>query len=306
MSFNQFLTVLSSPPDEILNIFSLIISFGLAVLMFVLGLKITFFEIKKNFIKPKALLTGLFLQIILIPVVGLIYVLTADFSPDVQLGIIVISCMPSAATSNYITSKINGNIPLSITLTTICTLLAIYTIPFYLKLFSSMINLETSIFDIYYRNIIIKIFIFITLPVIIGATLKHYLPKIKKIEKNLDKISLILFVIIIKLAIYLSIINIQNTAETFIAVFGFMAIVLFLVFFVTKLSNISFKKMKTLFTEAILQNNALGFLIVFSISGNSSNTLPVLAVYAVGQYVVIVLLLFTLLKNKPSISSEKI
>ena len=306
MSFNQFFTVLSSPPDEILNIFSLIISIGLAFLMFVLGLKITFFEIKKNFIKPKALLAGLFLQIILIPVVGLIYVLTADFSPDVQLGIIIIACMPSAATSNYITSKINGNVSLSITLTTICTLLAIYTIPFYLKLFSSMINLENSIFDIYYRNIIIKIFIYITLPVIIGATLKHYISKIKKIEKNLDKISLILFVIIIKLAIYLSIINIQNTAETFIAVFGFMAIVLSLVFFVTKLSNISFKKMKTLFTEAILQNNALGFLIVFSISGNSSNTLPVLAVYAVGQYLMIVLLLFTLLKNKPSISSEKI
>ena len=306
MSFNQFLTVLSSPPDTILNTFSLVISLGLTVLMFGLGLKITFFEIKKNFIEPKALLTGLFLQIILIPVVGLIYVLTTDFSPNTQLGIIIIACMPSAATSNYIASKINGDIPLSITLTTICTLLAIYTIPFYLKLFSLMINLETSIFNIYYRNIIIKIFIFITLPVIIGVTLKHYMPKIKKIEKNLDKISLILFVIIMKLAIYLSIINIQNTAEIFIAVFGFMVIILSLVFFVNKLSNISFKKMKTLFTEAILQNNALGFLIVFSISGNSSNALPVLAVYAVGQYVVIVLLLFTLLKNKPSMSSEKI
>ena len=306
MSLNQFLIILLSPSDEIIGIFNLIIAFGLAVLMFGLGMKITIYDIKKTFVAPKDLLTGLFLQIILIPLIGLVYILTTDFSPNVQLGIMVIACMPSAATSNYITSKINGNIPLSITLTTICTLLAIYTIPFYLKLFSSMINLETSIFDIYYRNIIIKIFIFITLPVIIGATLKHYLPKIKKIEKNLDKISLILFVIIIKLAIYLSIINIQNTAETFIAVFGFMAIILFLVFFVTKLSNISFKKMKTLFTEAILQNNALGFLIVFSISGNSSNTLPVLAVYAVGQYVVIVLLLFTLLKNKPSISSEKI
>ncbi|MDA9091902.1 hypothetical protein N9J56_01270 [Pelagibacteraceae bacterium] len=306
MSLNQFLTILSFPPDEILNIFSLIISFGLAVLMFVLGLKITFFEIKKNFIEPKALLTGLFLQIILIPVVGLIYVLTTDFSPDVQLGIIIIACMPSAATSNYITSKINGDIPLSITLTSICTLLAVYTIPFYLKLFNSILSIETSIFDIYYRHIIMKIFIFITLPVIIGATLKHYIPKIKKIEKNLDKISLILFVIIIKLAIYLSIINIQNTTETFIAVFSFMAIVLSLVFFVIKLSNISFERTKTLFAEAVLQNNALGFLIVFSISGNSSNTLPVLAVYAVGQYVVIVLLLFTLLKKKPSIPSEKI
>jgi hypothetical protein len=50
--------------------------------------------------------------------------------------------------------------------------------------------------------------------------------------------------------------------------------------------------------------NIFSFVIIFS--GKSSNILPVLAVYTVVQYVVIVLLLFILLKNKPFISSEKI
>ena len=306
MSLNQFLSVLLLPPNELLNILNVFISLGLMVLMFGLGLKISFSEIKKIFVEPKALFSGLLLQIIFIPVFGLIYILVTDFSYNIQLGIIIIACMPSAATSNYITSKINGDIPLSITLTSMCTLLAVYTIPFYLKLFTLIVNQKTSILNVYYTDIIIKIFIFITLPVIVGATFMYYFPQIKKIEKNLDKVSIVLFVIIMKLAIYLSIINIQKAAEIFIAVFGLMIIILFLAFFVTKLLNTSLKTTKTLFTEAILQNNALGFLIVFYISGTFADVLPVLAVYAVGQYIVIVLLLFILLKNKPSISPDKI
>ena len=109
-----------------------------------------------------------------------------------------------------------------------------------------------------------------------------------------------------KLAIYLSIINIQNPSETFIAVFFFMIILITLVSFVLKLSNSSLKITKTLYTEALLQNNALGFMLVFSISANSSGLLPILAMYAVGQYIIIVLLLFILFKSKLFISSEKI
>ena len=306
MSLNQFLTFLSSPPNEILNIFSMLVSLGLMILMFFLGVKINFSEIKKNFAEPKGLFTGLFLQIILIPVIALIYISATDFSFNVQLGIMVIACMPSAATSNYITSKINGDLPLSITLTSLCTLLSVFSIPFYLKLFTIVTAQDASIFNIYYTDIIIKVFTIVTLPILAGVTLRYYLPQTIKIEKKLDKISFILFIVIMKLAIYLSIVNIQNPSEVFIAIFIFMIILITFIGIVIKLSNSPFKTTKTLFTEALLQNNALGFMIVFSISANSSGLLPILAMYAVGQYIVIVLLLFMLIKNKTFISSEKI
>ena len=305
MSLNQFLTILSSPPNEILDIFNVLISFGLALLMFYLGIKINFSDIKKNFSEPKSLIIGLFIQIILIPVVGLIYIIATDFSFNIQLGIMIIVCMPSAATSNYISSKIDGDLPLSITLTSLCTLFSVLSIPFYLKLFT-LITQEASIFNFYYTDIIIRVFIFITFPIVLGLSLKYYLPQIMKLEKILDKISLIFFVIIMKLAIYLSIINIQNPSETFIAVFVFMIILISIVGFILRLSNSSFKRIKTLYTEALLQNNALGFMLVFSISANSSGLLPILAMYAVGQYIIIVLLLFILFKSKLFISSEKI
>ena len=306
MSLNQFLTFLSSPSDVILNIFNILVFFGLMILMFFLGIKINFSEIKKNFTEPKGLFTGLFLQVVLIPVIALIYISATDFSSNIQLGIMIIACMPSAATSNYISSKINGDLPLSITLTSLCTLSSIVSIPFYLKLFALVTDLDISIFAINYTDIIVKVFIVITLPIVIGVILKYYFPKIIEVQKKLDKACLVLFIVIMKLAIYLSIINIQNPYETFIAVFVFMTILITSAGIVIKLSNHSLKTTKTLFTESLLQNNALGFMIVFSVSANTSGLLPILAMYAVGQYIVIMLLLFILIKNKPFISSEKI
>ena len=306
MSLNQFLAILSSPTNEILSIFNAVISFGLMILMFYLGVKINFSDIKKNFAEPKGLLTGLFIQIILIPAIALIYILVTSFSFNIQLGIMVIACMPSAATSNYITSKINGDLSLSITLTSLCTFLSIFSIPFYLKLFTLITTQDTSVFNTYFTDVIIKVFIFITSPIVVGATLKYFFPQIIKLEKNLDKISLLLFIVIMKLAIYLSVLNIKNPSETFIAVFVFMAILITLSGFVIKLSNSSSKTAKTLFTEALLQNNALGFMIVFSISANTSGLLPVLAMYAVGQYIVLVLLFYALLKNKTFLTFDKI
>ena len=269
--------------------------------MFSLGLKIKFLEIKKNFKKPKDLFIGLICQIILIPIIGIVFILTFDFSTNIQMAIMIIACMPSAATSNFICSKINGNLSLSITLTSICTVSAIYTIPFVLKIFSLLTVRDISIFNFDYTDIIIKIFLIVTIPILIGIALKHYLPQIKKIEKNLDYICLILFFIIITLAVYLSAINIKDPIESFTAVLTFMSIIVFIIFIVTKITHTSFEVTKTIFAEGLLQNNVLGFLIVYSIGSRDASLISVIAIYAVCQYLIFMLLMFTLLKNKPSI-----
>ena len=301
MSLVAFVTFLLSPPDELLDILGVISSLGLVVVMLCLGLKIDFTEIKKNFKEPKDLLIGLISQIILVPFIGIVFILTTEFSTNTQVAILIIACMPSAATSNFICSKINGNISLSVTLTSISTVLALYTIPFFFKIFTLMTERDISIFKFNHTDIIFKIFFIVTLPVLVGVTVKYFLPQIKKIEKNLDFISLILFFIIVTLAVYLSAINIKNPAENFTAVLIFMSIIIFSVYAVTKIMHTSLKTTKTIFAEALLQNNVLGFLIVYSVNGKDANLIPVIAIYAVCQYFVFVLLLFTLLKNKSSI-----
>lgn len=300
MSLIAFYTMLISPPDMLVDVLRVISSLGLVVVMFNLGLKIKFIQIKKIFSKPKNLFIGLVCQIILIPIIGIVFISTFDFSTNILVAIMIIACMPSAATSNYICSKINGDLSLSITLTSICTISAVYTVPFFFKIFSLLTTKDIFFFNFNYTDIIMKIFLIVTVPILIGMMLKYYLPLIKKIEKNLDYICLILFFIIIALAVYLSAINIKNPTESFTAILTFMSIILFTIFIVTKITHTSFEVTKTIFAEGLLQNNVLGFLIVYSFGGGYASLISIIAIYAVCQYLIFMVLMFTLLKNKSS------
>ena len=97
----------------LVDVLRVISTLGLVVVMFSLGLKIKFIEIKKIFTKFKNLIIGLVCQIILIPIIGMVFILTFDFSTNILVAIMIVACMPSAATSNYICSKINGDLSLS-------------------------------------------------------------------------------------------------------------------------------------------------------------------------------------------------
>ena len=80
--------------------------------------------------------------------------------------------MPSAAMSNYATRIADGNVPLSICLTSICALFSFITVPIF-KFFSNFLYNES--FDLQLFKFSIKTFLFITLPVFIGIYLEKNL-----------------------------------------------------------------------------------------------------------------------------------
>jgi len=181
MSLSNLIETLLNPSEHLLTSFSLISSLGLIVVMFSLGLKINLTEIKKILKKPRDLFVGLFFQIILLPILAIILFFVTDFSSNIKIAIMIIACMPSAATSNFIANKIDADTSLSITLTSLCTLLAIYTIPFFFKIFSLLTKTDAFVFNVSYTEVIIKIFAIVTVPVIIAILFKYYLTQIKKI-----------------------------------------------------------------------------------------------------------------------------
>ena len=65
--------------------------------------------------------------------IGFAIALTIPFPHEVKVGIILITCLPSAVTSNYITKKLNGNVALSISLTAITSVNRFFDYPIYFK-----------------------------------------------------------------------------------------------------------------------------------------------------------------------------
>ena len=69
------------------------------------------------------------------PLIGFIIALTIPFPKEIKVGIVLITCLPSAVTSNYITKKLGGNVALSISLTAFTSLFSFITIPLIVKLY---------------------------------------------------------------------------------------------------------------------------------------------------------------------------
>ena len=151
-------------------------------IMFSIALSIkpsAFVAIVKN---PLSFYVGLVSQVIGLPLIGFTLALTIPFPPEVKIGIVLITCLPSAVTSNYITKKLDGNVPLSITLTAVASLLAFITIPFILKIYLLFVfeDFSTEIFNEKLVGASLQIFIIVTLPVIIGVIFNTVFENIAK------------------------------------------------------------------------------------------------------------------------------
>tara|TARA_B100001971_G_C18260612_1_gene586462 strand:+ start:364 stop:1224 length:861 start_codon:yes stop_codon:yes gene_type:complete len=268
-------------------------------IMFSIALSIkpsAFVAIVKN---PLSFYVGLVSQVIGLPLIGFTLALTIPFPPEVKIGIVLITCLPSAVTSNYITKKLDGNVPLSITLTAVASLLAFITIPFILKIYLLFVfeDFSTEIFNEKLVGASLQIFIIVTLPVIIGVIFNTVFENIaKKIDPIFDKISTILFMLIIGIAIFQDLeeipeyLRFAGIKTVLIFVLGF-----FMATFLAKLFKLNKADQITITVETVLQNGAMGFVIGALIFDDIKYVMPI-AAYALLQYIFL-LVYFTYVKK---------
>ena len=138
---------------------------GVIFIMFALGLNLRFNQLIKVFKHPGNFITGIISQTLVLPTIGLITISLVEMSPELTFGVFLLLIMPSAAMSNYATRLVDGNVSLSICLTSFCALFSFITIPLYLNLFSK--EIYELPFDINLFSFSIKTFLFITLPVLL-------------------------------------------------------------------------------------------------------------------------------------------
>ena len=75
---------------------------GMFFIMFSLALSLKMTAFAGVFKNPISFYLGLICQLIGMPLIGFIIALTIPFPMEVKVGIILITCLPSAVTSNYI------------------------------------------------------------------------------------------------------------------------------------------------------------------------------------------------------------
>ena len=170
---------------------------ALALIMLGLGLGLTGRDFLRVINYPKDFLVGFICQLILLPVVAFIIVLILDLPIEIALGVMIIAAAPGGVTSNVMTKFANGDVALSISLTAIISLVSIISVPFIVFKSADLLQVNYSIKEVSMIGISTKMFLVVTLPVIIGMVIRKFATIfISSSEKLIQRISLLLFVIV--------------------------------------------------------------------------------------------------------------
>ena len=260
--------------------------FGTIFIMFALGLNLNLSDFIKVLKKPNNLVVGLFSQLLILPLIGLLFIKAYPMREEFQLGVFLLLTLPSAVMSNYATKLVHGNVALSIILTSLCALFSFITIPIFLSLFS--IFIFEGNFEVDLLSFSIKLFFFMSFPTFLGVFLRSKYPKyISTKTFALDRAALFLFLFIIFYAIYTERFNLRSYFEdtggiSFIIVF----LILVLVFTVTDLFIEDIGSKRAIRIEALLQNGAMGIVVGAQIFDKIAYITPI-AIYALVQYIVL-------------------
>ena len=256
-----------------LNIVTLLIP----VLFYFLGLSSNLEQFKILLEEKKSLLYGLGIQLILLPLIGLL--ISEIFSSTLfAIAAVIVLIVPGGHVSGLLTHIKGGNVPLSVFLTSFASIISPLTIIFWLTIITS----RSSEFDIDGRASLTQLLLFVLTPFALGMISKNKFQKFTNLVFNpLDKFLKLLIVVVsvwtpIDLASYV----LQNIQEG-ILISGISLIAIFICSrLIINLSKIDTSNAKTLQIEALCQN----FPIVLGIS--LSLDLPEVAIYGLIYYLV--------------------
>ena len=195
------------------SITGIILALSLMIIMFGMGLSLVVADFKRIVTYPKAVLVGLFSQIIVLPFIGYLIASNLDLSPTIAISVMLLAACPGGATSNLLTHLAKGDLALSITLTAIASLLSIITIPFIVQFALTHFGNETQEVTLDAITTIKQLLVIVIIPVAIGMLIKaKYSIFADKMEKPVKTASTVIFILVV-LGVVFSIVVTFNIIE---------------------------------------------------------------------------------------------
>lgn len=153
------------------------LQFTLALIMFSVGLSLRWSDFRYLRSEPTLLATGLAAKMILMPLIGWGLLLCSQLPVSLQMGTLLLLITPGGTTSNIITYYARGTAALTIMLTSIATILAVFTIPLFYNLISRFyLNTGTQI-TLSFTQLAGQLLLVIILPSLLGLLMRAYYPE---------------------------------------------------------------------------------------------------------------------------------
>ena len=229
------------------------INYLLMIVMFGMGLTLRLEDFAIVFRRPKDIITGCIAQFTVMPLLA--FVLGKGFHLEAGLlaGVILVGTCPGGTASNVMTYLSNGDVPLSVGMTSVNTLLSPFLTPaitFLLLKTTVRVDVASMFFSI------IKVVI---IPIVVGFIINRFWGKYKeKISDALPFVSVAAITLIVAAVVSHNAGRILETgAIVFIVVILHNTLGYAVGFVLGKILNLPMKKKKALAIEIGMQNSGL-------------------------------------------------
>ena len=260
---------------------TVVLPLALGVIMLGLGLSLTVADFTRVIKYPKAVFIGLVCQMLLLPLAALLVAKSLHLSPELAVGLMLLSASPGGPTANLYSHLSNGDVALNITLTAINSVLTLFSLPLIVGLSMDYFLGEALAIPMPFSKII-SVFAIVLVPVSIGMLVKHFKPLISaKLEKPVKIASAILLVLVIAATIAKdrAVLG-QYFAQIGLAAFLFSVVSLLGGYFVPKLFSIDKKQAIAIGMEIGIHNGTLAIFIALTVLNNSVMSVPP-AIYSI-------------------------
>ena len=242
---------------------------ALALVMFGIALEIKPADFRQILRNPKAVLTGVSCQFLLLPALTCVLIWWWEPQPSFALGMILVASCPGGNVSNFMSHLSRGNTALSVSLTAIATLLAVFMTPLNLQGWGSLYGPSAALLTDVHINLwemVQLVALLLGVPLIAGMVLGAWKPGIaRRMAKIFKVVSLLFFVFLIFIALY-------NNRDIFM---DYVGLVFALVFFHNlsafllgytsgRIMKLPFRDVKSITIETGIQNSGLGLLLIFT------------------------------------------
>ncbi|KAL2780559.1 solute carrier family 10 member 6 [Daubentonia madagascariensis] len=160
-------------------VFTVVSAVMMGLLMFSLGCSVEIRKLWSHIRRPWGIAVGLLCQFGLMPFTAYLLAISFSLKPVQAIAVLIMGCCPGGTISNIFTFWVDGDMDLSISMTTCSTVAALGMMPLCLYLYTWSWNLQQNL-TIPYQNIGITL-VCLTIPVAFGVYVNYRWPKQSKI-----------------------------------------------------------------------------------------------------------------------------
>lgn len=244
----------------------------LAAIMFGIALDTKFADFAGVVKMPKAMAVGIAAQFLVLPAVTLALTVVLNVRASAALGMILVACCPPGSISNVLTHRAGGNVALSVSMTAISNMLAIFLLPLGIAFWGSRRPATDAILtavDLSALSMLRDTALIIGIPFVAGIVISQrfsgFAAAAQPWVKRISLLALLVFIVS----------GLAGNSSTFVDYIGlvFLAVLLqgllalLLGYSIATWSGLEMRNRKSVTFEVGVRNAGLGLGMVFSFFG---------------------------------------